>query len=83
MLAYAGLFSPVLSKEEDMRKLLQTTPQYAISYLEGLDARNVAPTQEAIAKRCCEAQIANLIQFDEPLPNEPIDAELVLGKNGC
>jgi hypothetical protein len=23
-------------KEEDMRKLLETTPQYAISYLEGL-----------------------------------------------
>ncbi|HEY9830579.1 MAG TPA: hypothetical protein V6D26_08370, partial [Stenomitos sp.] len=50
----------------------------AIRYLEGLDARNVAPTQEAIAKRCCEAQIANLIQFDEPLPNEPVDPELVL-----
>lgn len=52
-----------------MRKLLEATAQYAIHYLEGLDARNVAPTQEAIA---------NLIQFDEPLPNEPVDAELVL-----
>ncbi len=64
-----GLFSPVLSKEKDMRKLLQTTAEYAIRYLEGLDARNVAPTQEAIA---------NLIQFDQPLPNEPVDPELVL-----
>jgi glutamate/tyrosine decarboxylase-like PLP-dependent enzyme len=52
-----------------MRKLLETTAQYAIRYLESLDARNVAPTQEAIA---------NLIQFDEPLPNEPVDPELVL-----
>jgi hypothetical protein len=68
-IAYVGLFSPVLSKEEDMRKLLQTTAEYAIGYLEGLDARNVAPTQEAIA---------NLIQFDEPLPNEPVAPELVL-----
>ncbi len=52
-----------------MRKLLQTTAEYANRYLEGLDARNAAPTQEAIA---------NLIQFDQPLPNEPVDAELVL-----
>ena len=61
-----------------MRKLLETTAQYAIRYLEGLDARQVAPTQEAIAKRCCEAQIANLIQFDEPLRNQPVEPELVL-----
>jgi hypothetical protein len=51
-----------------MRKLLQTTAELAIRYLEGLDARNVAPTQEAIA---------NLIQFDEPLPNQPVDADLI------
>src|SRR4028118_1877298 len=52
-----------------MRKPLQPTAEYAIRYLEGLDARNVAPTEEALA---------NLIQFDEPLPNEPVDPELVL-----
>ena len=52
-----------------MRKLLQTTAEYAIRYLEGLDARNVAPTQKAIA---------NLIRFDQSLPNEPVDPELVL-----
>ncbi len=32
-----------------MRELLETTTEYAIRYLEGLDARNVAPTEEAIA----------------------------------
>ncbi|MEP0883723.1 hypothetical protein NDI49_19400 [Trichocoleus sp. ST-U3] len=52
-----------------MRELLETTAQFAIRYLESLDARNVAPTAEAIA---------NLIQFDEPLPNEPVEPELVL-----
>ena len=52
-----------------MRKLLQTTAEYAVRYLEGLGTRNVAPTEEAIA---------NLIQFDQPLPNEPVDPELVL-----
>mgnify|MGYP004490562025 CR=1 FL=1 len=59
----------MLSKEEDMRKLLETTTECAIRYLEGLDTRNVAPTEEAIA---------NLIQFDRPLPNEPVEPELVL-----
>jgi glutamate/tyrosine decarboxylase-like PLP-dependent enzyme len=52
-----------------MRELLETTAEYAIRYLEGLDARQVAPTEEAIT---------NLIQFDEPLPNEPVEPELVL-----
>ena len=52
-----------------MRELLETTAQFAIRYLESLDARNVAPTAEAIT---------NLIQFDEPLPNEPVEPELVL-----
>lgn len=52
-----------------MRELLETTADCAIRYLEGLDARKVAPTAEAIA---------NLSQFDEPLPNEPVDPELVL-----
>jgi hypothetical protein len=37
------------SKKEDMQKLLGTTAEYAIRYLEGLDARKVAPTEEAIA----------------------------------
>lgn len=52
-----------------MRKLLGTTAEYAIRYLEGLDTRKVAPTAEAIA---------NLTQFDEPLPNESVDPKLVL-----
>ena len=34
-----------------MRKLIETTAQCAICYLEGLDARNVAPTEEAICLR--------------------------------
>ncbi|MFB2876331.1 pyridoxal phosphate-dependent decarboxylase family protein [Floridanema aerugineum] len=52
-----------------MRKLLGTTTEYAIRYLEGLDTRKVAPT---------EAAIANLTEFDEPLPDESVDPKLVL-----
>ncbi len=52
-----------------MQKLLGTTAEYAIRYLEGLNARKVAPTEEAIA---------NLIHFDQPLPNQPIAPEIVL-----
>lgn len=52
-----------------MQKLLGTTAEYAIRYLEGLEARKVAPTEEAIA---------NLIQFDQPLPNQPIAPDIVL-----
>jgi glutamate/tyrosine decarboxylase-like PLP-dependent enzyme len=42
-----------------MRKLLENAAQRAISYLEGLDARGVAPSAGAIAK---------LEVLDEPLP---------------
>lgn len=52
-----------------MRKLLKTTSDHAIRYLEGLETRNVAPSAEAIAK---------LVQFDEPLPDKPVAPELVL-----
>jgi len=52
-----------------MQTLLQETTRRAIAYLEGLDARPVAPTQEAIAQ---------LRMFDEPLPDGPTDAESVL-----
>ncbi len=52
-----------------MRKLLGTTAEYAIRYLEGLETRKVAPTEKAIA---------NLSQFEQPLPHEPIEPELVL-----
>ncbi|HAZ50104.1 MAG TPA: hypothetical protein DDW76_04700 [Cyanobacteria bacterium UBA11369] len=47
------------------------TAQYAIQYLESLDTRKVAPTADAIA---------NLIQFDQPLPNEPVEPRFSLGK---
>jgi glutamate/tyrosine decarboxylase-like PLP-dependent enzyme len=52
-----------------MRKLLETTTERAIRYLENLETRSVAPTTEAIAQ---------LNQFDEPLPDEPVDPETVL-----
>jgi glutamate/tyrosine decarboxylase-like PLP-dependent enzyme len=47
-----------------MRELLQDAAQRAISYLESLDARSVAPTPEAIDK---------LKLLDERLPEEPGD----------
>ncbi|MFN8459622.1 MAG: aminotransferase class V-fold PLP-dependent enzyme [Anaerolineae bacterium] len=52
-----------------MRNLLQTTAARAIEYLEGLDARSVAPTAEAIAR---------LDRFDESLPDHPSEPETVL-----
>lgn len=52
-----------------MRKLLETTSNRAIRYLEELESRNVAPSGEAIA---------NLTQFNEPLPEDSADPELVL-----
>ncbi|MBE2240225.1 MAG: aspartate aminotransferase family protein [Caldilineaceae bacterium] len=44
-----------------MRALLEDAASRAIAYLEGLDARNVAPAPEAIAKLAC---------LDQPLPAE-------------
>ena len=52
-----------------MRELLENAAQRAISYLEGLESRGVAPVPEAVAK---------LSVLDEPLPDEPIQAETVL-----
>ncbi|KAF3883837.1 MULTISPECIES: pyridoxal phosphate-dependent decarboxylase family protein [Nostocales] len=52
-----------------MRKLLETTSNLAIRYLESLENRKVAPSADAIAK---------LIQFDEPLPEDSADPELIL-----
>ena len=52
-----------------MRKLLEDAAQRAISYLEGLESRGVAPLPEAIA---------NLAALDQPLPEEPSEPEIAL-----
>ncbi|GAB4379478.1 MAG: aminotransferase class V-fold PLP-dependent enzyme [Elainellaceae cyanobacterium] len=52
-----------------MHQLLHNAAQRAVTYLEGLNARSVTPTPEAIA---------NLQRFDEPLPNAATDPETVL-----
>jgi glutamate/tyrosine decarboxylase-like PLP-dependent enzyme len=52
-----------------MRKLLENTAQRAISYLEALDDRGVAPSPEAVAK---------LAALDELLPEQPTPAEEVI-----
>jgi len=52
-----------------MRKLLQDTAQRAISYLEALDARSVAPLPAAVT---------NLATLDEPFMEEPTPPEQVI-----
>ena len=52
-----------------MHQLLNDAAARAIRYLEGLDARSVAPTPEAIAA---------LKELDGPLPEEPTDPAAVL-----
>ena len=52
-----------------MRKLLEDTAQRAISYLESLEARSVAPLPEAVAK---------LSALDVPLPEAPTPPEHVI-----
>ncbi len=52
-----------------MRKLLENSAGRAISYLEGLDSRAVAPSPEAIAK---------LSVLDEALPDQSSLAEITL-----
>ena len=52
-----------------MRELLENTAQRAISYLEGVSERGVAPTPEAIA---------NLATLDQPLSDEPTSPEQVI-----
>jgi glutamate/tyrosine decarboxylase-like PLP-dependent enzyme len=52
-----------------MRPLLESTTARALNYLESLEHRSVAPTNEAIA---------NLKRFDEPLPENPTAPENVI-----
>lgn len=52
-----------------MRELLENTAQRAISYLENIADRSVAPTAESVAK---------LATLDEPLNDGPISAEQVI-----
>ena len=52
-----------------MRTLLQAATDYAISYLDGLGTRSVAPTPEAVDR---------LKVFREPLPDGPTDPAIVL-----
>jgi glutamate/tyrosine decarboxylase-like PLP-dependent enzyme len=52
-----------------MRTLLENTAQRALSYLDGLGDRSVAPLPEAVAK---------LATLDEPLPEEPTAPEQVI-----
>ena len=52
-----------------MRDLLKDAAARSIRYLEGLNARSVIPTPEAIA---------NLTELDGPLPEEPTDPATVL-----
>jgi len=55
--------------EVKMRKLLEDAAQRAISYLEGIDSRGVAPLPEAVAR---------LAVLDEPLPVEPGEPAMTL-----
>jgi glutamate/tyrosine decarboxylase-like PLP-dependent enzyme len=52
-----------------MRDLLEDTAQRAISYLDGLGTRSVAPSAEAVSK---------LATLDAPLTDEPTSPELVI-----
>ena len=52
-----------------MRMLLENAAQRAISYLEGLDSRSVAPSAEAVA---------SLSKLNEPLPDLPERPDSVL-----
>lgn len=52
-----------------MRELLESTAERAIRYLEGLRSRNVAPGEDAIDE---------IARFDESMPEETKDSELIL-----
>src|SRR6185503_3481375 len=54
-----------------MRELLESTTKRAISYLEGLEDRSVAPPAEAVAK---------LTSLDQPLNDGPIPPEQVINR---
>src|SRR5215469_911902 len=68
---FAAYCCPVLYTERTfpMDQLLNEAAARAIRYLDGLDARRVAPTPEAIA---------DLKELDGPLPEEPTDPAAVL-----
>src|SRR5215469_9838240 len=68
---FAACCCPVLYTERTfpMHELLNDAAARAIRYLDGLDARRVAPTPEAIA---------DLKELDGPLPEEPTDPATVL-----
>ena len=53
----------------EAKELLQTAAECSIAYLEGLEARGVAPTAEAVA---------NLSALEEGLPAQPADARETL-----
>lgn len=52
-----------------MRNLLEDAAQRAITYLESLDARGVAPSPSAVAR---------LAELDQPLAEAPSEADLVM-----
>jgi len=52
-----------------MQELLKTTAERAVRYLQSLDSRGVAPSAEAVA---------NLVKFDEPMPEEATAPERVV-----
>lgn len=54
-----------------MRELLESTTKRAISYLEGLEYRSVAPPAEAVRK---------LATLDQPLNDSPIPPEQVISR---
>src|SRR5436309_6737878 len=56
-------------QERHMRELLENATQRAISYLENLDKRSVAPSLEAVEK---------LSELNKPLAEEPAPPEQVL-----
>jgi glutamate/tyrosine decarboxylase-like PLP-dependent enzyme len=61
--------TPADNFETLMRELLENTAQRAISYLEGLEDRRVAPSPEAVAE---------LVRLDEPLAEASTSAEEVI-----
>lgn len=52
-----------------MERLLKATAEHALSYLNSLENRSVAPTREAVQ---------GLARLDEPLPYQSTDAEAVI-----
>ena len=57
------------TKVKQMRQLLESTAARAIRYIEGLNNRRVAPSEDAIGE---------ISRFDESLPEDTTEAELIL-----